>query len=73
MINISRELYPYRCGITSQQRQSYDPETGLNLTWAWCVERFGHPREDRRWNFDTHMTFMFRDERDYILFILRWS
>jgi len=73
MINISRELYPYRLGITLEQRRSYDSKSGLILPWAWCVEQFGHPREDRRWNFDTHLTFMFRDERDYIWFALRWS
>lgn len=43
----------------------------------WCEEQFGpHPvRPDAwsRWWHKFESSILFRDERDYILFTLRWS
>ena len=73
MIDISKKLYPYWHTISQQNRTSYDLETGLMLPFAWCIKQFGHPSQERRWNFDTYLTFMFKNEQDCIWFALRWS
>ena len=43
----------------------------------WCSEQFGpHPqRPDAwcRWRHDFEDSILFRDEKDYVLFVLRWS
>jgi hypothetical protein len=42
----------------------------------WCVNQFGHatmvPDAWSRWHC-SWCTFYFRDEKDYMLFILRWA
>ena len=43
----------------------------------WCAEQFGpHPRNPDAWS-RWHHTYSekihFRDEKDYVLFMLRWS
>jgi hypothetical protein len=43
----------------------------------WCVKQFG-PEPTitdawTRWYFNVDRTFRFRDEKDYVMFILRWS
>ena len=44
--------------------------------YSWCVTQFGpsplHPDAWCRWHM-IYDRFRFRDERDYILFTLRWS
>ena len=45
--------------------------------FAWCVKQFG-PEPTitdawTRWYFNVDRTFRFRDEKDYVMFILRWS
>ena len=44
--------------------------------YSWCVTQFGpsplHPDAWSRW-YMIYDRFRFRDERDYILFTLRWS
>lgn len=44
---------------------------------AWCEQHFGpHPaRPDAwsRWWHKFHNSILFRDEKDYVLFMLRWS
>ncbi len=43
----------------------------------WCEEQFGkHPKNPDAWSRWWHRfenSILFRDERDYILFTLRWS
>lgn len=43
----------------------------------WCEQQFGkepnHPDAWSRWYFNVNRTFRFRDEKDYVLFMLRWS
>lgn len=43
----------------------------------WCTEQFGpHPEQPdawSRWNHKWQDRIQFRDERDYVLFQLRWS
>ncbi len=44
---------------------------------AWCEQHFGkHPTNPdawSRWWHKFHNSILFRDEKDYILFTLRWS
>jgi hypothetical protein len=44
---------------------------------AWCEQHFGkHPRNPdawSRWWHKFHNSILFRDEKDYVLFMLRWS
>jgi hypothetical protein len=48
------------------------PESSPYLGWApcidWCEQRFGPG-----WWYITEGVFEFVDERDYLLFMLRWS
>jgi hypothetical protein len=43
----------------------------------WCIEHFGpHPRKPdawSRWNHKYEYKILFRDEDDYILFVLKWG
>ena len=43
----------------------------------WCVKQFGPEPTNTdawtRWYFNVDRTFRFRDEKDYVMFILRWS
>ena len=43
----------------------------------WCVEQFGpqdhNPDAWSRWTNNMNSTFRFRDEVDYILFVLKWG
>lgn len=43
----------------------------------WCEEKFGphpdYPNELSRWWHRFEDSILFRDEKDYILFMLRWS
>ena len=43
----------------------------------WCEQQFGpHPKRPdawSRWWHKFHNSILFRDEKDYILFMLRWS
>jgi hypothetical protein len=45
--------------------------------FAWCVKQFGPEPKNTdawsRWYFNVDRTFRFRDEKDYVMFILRWS
>jgi hypothetical protein len=45
--------------------------------FAWCVKQFGPEPTNTdawtRWYFNVDRTFRFRDEKDYVMFILRWS
>jgi hypothetical protein len=44
--------------------------------WApcieWCKEQFGNSAMDG-WRFVGEGVFEFREEQDYVLFLLRWS
>jgi hypothetical protein len=44
---------------------------------AWCTEQFGpHPNQPDAWSRWVHThedTIHFRDEKDYVWFVLRWS
>ena len=43
---------------------------------AWCIEQFGPPNDITdvwaRWS-QSYSTLRFRDEKDYIFFMLKWS
>ena len=44
---------------------------------AWCEQHFGpHPKNPDAWSRWWHKfedSILFRDEKDYVLFVLRWS
>jgi hypothetical protein len=45
--------------------------------FAWCVKQFGPEPTNTdawtRWYFNVDRKFRFRDEKDYVMFILKWS
>ena len=45
--------------------------------YNWCMETFGaepkNPDAWSRWYFNVNRTFRFRDEQDYMWFVLRWG
>jgi hypothetical protein len=63
--------------ISKELRSTYREENGVNVVWAWCREQFGDPGhlglKVGRWNTDTHLKFLFRDEADAVLFTLKWG
>ncbi len=53
----------------------YRTDNGVLVTWDWCKETFGHPRE-AGWSYDDvkgHRTFYFENEADAVLFALKWA
>jgi len=48
----------------------------MNEVRQWCAEQFGPivkvPDAQDRWQNNTSL-FLFRDERDWLWFVLRWS
>ena len=44
---------------------------------AWCSQQFGpHPKKPDAWSRWWHKfedSILFRDEKDYVLFMLKWS
>lgn len=48
--------------------------TNTNIAWQWCVDKYGPPEPNgKRWAWNTIRTFWFYDEKDAVLFALRWS
>ena len=48
----------------------------IKESWVWCTEHFGPlPKQQDAWTRWYHVgaSFKFRDEKDYVLFMLRWS
>ena len=63
--------YKYRChvGTTNMDYNSYhELKTEAQ---RWCIEQFGEANSER-WGFFID-GFNFNDEKDYTLFLLRWS
>ena len=54
----------------------FDPKYYYEVD-AWCSQQFGpHPRHPDAWSRWWHKfedSILFRDEKDYVLFTLRWS
>jgi hypothetical protein len=52
-------------------------ETDYTEAHSWCEENFGpHDKQPNAWSRWWHRyenSILFRDERDYILFTLRWA
>ena len=52
-----------------------DSEIAYNDVHIWCIENFGLPGD--RYLYQTiltnHMTYIFTDEKDAVLFNLRWG
>lgn len=64
--------------ISEEDRNTYRKSDGLSVPWAWAREQFGDPGSNSlfispRWNTDGYLIFFFRDDRDAVLFALRWS
>ncbi len=51
--------------------------TDFDAIVNWCTEQFGphpkHPDAWSRWKHNGQDRVFFRDEKDYVLFCLRWS
>ena len=49
----------------------------MNEVRRWCTEQFGPkdkmPDAQDRWQNNNTSLFLFRDERDWMWFVLRWS
>lgn len=64
--------------ISEEDRNTYRKSDGLCVPWAWAREQFGDPGShslviSQRWNTDGYLEFYFRDEKDSVLFALRWA
>lgn len=61
--------------ISKKLRTTYRVEDGVQVCWAWCRENFGAPgwQGNNRWDFYEHRTFVFEQEKDAIMFALKWS
>ena len=44
----------------------------LSEITAWCKEHFGNDYFGRRWNL-VYQTIHFNHEKDYTMFLLKWS
>ncbi len=57
--------------------QAYFNLADYHAVDAWCEQHFGpHPRNPDAWSRWWHKfedSILFRDEKDYVLFMLRWS
>jgi hypothetical protein len=55
----------------------FDSGYDMNEVRQWCAEQFGPkdkvPNAWSRWINNNTSLFRFRDERDYLWFVLRWS
>jgi hypothetical protein len=71
-------MFQYEVLISTKQRKNYRKSDGLMSAWGWAVDNFGQPgmiqlSTPPRWNFDSNLTFYFRDEADAVLFTLAWT
>lgn len=58
--------------IITQRRYCFDQG---NAPWEWCLSRWGKPRgrdKDGIWN-RTWEGFSFKNQSDYVEFMLRWG
>lgn len=53
-----------------QYRFSHDSET-IGQAWRWALANIGHGSD--RWYYSGDLVFHFREECDYIMFLLRWA
>jgi hypothetical protein len=64
--------------ISAESRYSYNSD-GMSNPWAWCWDKFGQPGTNHTtgekgvWDWDSYLTFLFDNEKDAILFALRWA
>jgi hypothetical protein len=59
--------------ISKKHREVYG-DRGTQITWQWCVDNYGPPEPNgTRWAWDTIRTFWFHEDKDAVLFALRWS
>lgn len=64
----------YAFGITRSSPQSLDWVNQYHVVVEWILEHVEMPRRHARWIIHPeHAEFKFRHERDYLLFVLRWS
>jgi hypothetical protein len=55
--------------VTAQHRWQYNGAAQFNDIVAWCFQHFG---SKVTWSY-LNETIYFKDEREYTLFLLRWS
>ena len=55
----------------------FDTGHDMNQVRQWCTEQFGPtdklPNAWSRWTNNMNSLFRFRDQADYVWFLLRWS
>ena len=56
--------------ISEEQRRNYTGPSNSLACWAWTIEQFGVP--GTRWTWDTYKRFWFYNEKDAVLFALKW-
>lgn len=57
--------------------QAYFDSAYYHQVFDWCEQHFGkhdhYPNAWSRWNHKFEDSILFRDEKDYVFFMLRWS
>jgi len=70
--------------ITTKRKSKYKHKITMPNSWAsdnqairtWCEQSFGPGGRKQRWRFGwtgSDNTFYFRNEKDALLFVLRWT
>lgn len=69
-VNISKNDLTgwYVASIEAPVCESYQ---GWSPCIRWCQDYFGHT--DKNWNYIGEGIFEFRDEQEYLAFMLKWS
>ena len=67
----------YKFSRANWYQAEFNPKDYFEVD-AWCEQHFGkHPTNPDAWSRWKHKSYedviMFRDEKDYVLFMLRWS
>jgi hypothetical protein len=60
---------PHSCRWASNCRWQYNGAAPFNEIVSWCFQHFG---SKVTWSY-LNETIYFKDEREYTLFLLRWS
>ena len=62
----------YKIVISQELRQTYVNQ--IQVCYAWCLDQFGSAVHSKVWRIDhTEPAFWFANQKDAVLFALRWA
>jgi hypothetical protein len=72
---LNAELYPYIAGLHWQEHLSVEENCDFyEQVIDWSLSQFGLPGQRYQCGSNLeHMTWQFRDSKDYVLFVLKWG